>query len=169
VTGQKDLWFELAKPQSLCVTSNALRTMHAYRQTLPWKLEAGGQLFGTVSQNEVIVHKASKPHRRDDRGRYHFRSHPDTARRAIADAHAMGYLFLGEWHTHAEGVPRPSYSDLDAVRQIFGRSTLNVSRLVLLIRGTVGLPAGLGAFLLGQDAPGELRLTLEKLRVMADR
>jgi integrative and conjugative element protein (TIGR02256 family) len=125
--------------------------MCAYRQRFPWQSEAGGQLFGTVSDAEVVIAAASKPSRRDDRGRTYFRTHPTTAKAAIAAAHGMGLLLLGEWHTHAERAPEPSMSDLLAIRDIMSRSKLNTSSIFVLIRGTAELPVGLAVFLV---APG---------------
>ncbi len=144
----QEIDYILGGGQSLRVGSTTLRTINAYCQRLPWKSEAGGQLFGRVGVDEVLVEEASRPSRRDERGRYHFRSHPETAKAAIASAHARGLLFLGEWHTHAERIPHPSWSDWEAIAEITKRSRLNTSRLVLLIRGTAALPLGLGAFLL---------------------
>jgi integrative and conjugative element protein (TIGR02256 family) len=165
-----DLRFELGGGQSLRIDSEVLKTLDRYRQTLPWKKEAGGQLFGTVETAEVAILHASIPHRRDERGRYHFRSHPETARHAIAAAHARGELFLGEWHTHAQAIPRPSPDDLQAMYAISRRSQINTSRLLLLIRGTAELRVGLRAFLvaqpsrcgLGADVPGLVPLAMEK-------
>jgi integrative and conjugative element protein (TIGR02256 family) len=136
-----EIRFHLGGAQSLRISLPALRTISAYRQRLPCMREAGGQLFGTVSEDEVLIVEASKPARRDERGRYHFRSHPETARAAIASAHAKNLLFLGEWHTHAERTPRPSHSDWDAMAQITKRSKLNTSRLILLIQGIDNLAA----------------------------
>jgi integrative and conjugative element protein (TIGR02256 family) len=144
--------FSLNTSQRLLIAASVLKTFDVYRQTLPWKREAGGQLFGIVTDEKVIVYEASRPHRRDERGRYHFRSHPETARIAIAAAHAKGLLFLGEWHTHAEGKPRPSWEDIQAMRTITARSKLNTSGSLLLIRGTSPVPTGLGAFLFAEAA-----------------
>jgi integrative and conjugative element protein (TIGR02256 family) len=136
--------FLLYDAQSLRVSASALQTISRYRQRLPWLREAGGQLFGMVTEGEVLIVEASRPSRRDERGRYHFRSHPETARAAIASAHARGLLFLGEWHTHAERTPQPSCSDWQAIVQITKKSKLNTSKLILLIQGIDNL----GAFIL---------------------
>jgi len=143
-----EIRYVLGGNQSLRVSPAALKTIDEFRQRLCSRAEAGGQLFGSVSADEVSIELASRPTFRDERGRYHFRSHPMTAKAAIANAHACGLLFLGEWHTHAERIPRPSSSDWDAIVAITKRSKLNTSRLILLIRGTATLPIGLGAFVL---------------------
>lgn len=142
----EEIHYTLGGGQFLRISAATLRAINAYCQRLPWKREAGGQLFGRVSADEVLVEEASRPSLRDERGRYYFRSHPETAKVAIASAHARGLLFLGEWHTHAESIPKPSWSDWEAIAAITKRSALNTSRLILLIRGTAPLPAGLGAF-----------------------
>lgn len=155
--------FQIDGGQFVRIAPQVLITLDRYRQTLPWKKEAGGQLFGTVSATEVLLLHASVPHRRDERGRYHFRTHPETARHAIAMAHARGLLFLGEWHTHAEAIPRPSNDDIQAMYTITNLSKTNTSRLLLLIRGTTKSQIGLAAFLVARPSQRGLRINAQGL------
>ncbi len=132
--------------QQLHISTKALRHLVKHRQCLPWQKEAGGQLFGGISATQVTVELAVGPNGRDDRGRYHFRSDPATAQSNIARFYRKGLLYLGEWHTHAEAFPKVSQDDRNAMSEIYARSSLNVSSLILLIRGTDCSLAGLSAF-----------------------
>jgi integrative and conjugative element protein (TIGR02256 family) len=88
-----------------------------------------------VTDNRVVVCVATGPYCRDERGRYHYRSHPPSAQRAIRRQAESGLIYLGEWHTHAESVPRPSGSDESAIRTLRARSEIRVRSLLLLIVG----------------------------------
>jgi len=73
-----------------------------HRQLSYWAKEAGGQLFGTVGKDHVVVRVATGPYCRDEPARHHYRSHPPSAQRAIRRQAAKGLVYIGEWHKHAE-------------------------------------------------------------------
>lgn len=79
--------------------------------------------------------RVTGPYLSDEKARYFFRSNPHRAQAAIQRFARRGLLYLGEWHTHAEPKPSPSFSDEDAMRTIFARSHLNTTALLLLIIG----------------------------------
>src|SRR5690606_19169957 len=80
---------------------------------------------------------------RDERARYRYRSHPPSAQRAIRRQARSGLIYLGEWHTHAENVPRPSRFDESALRALRSRSEIRVRSLLLLIVGRTFPPDNL--------------------------
>jgi hypothetical protein len=43
-------------------TADALAHVRRYRQWLPWAKEAGGQLFGTISAEQILVTTATGPY-----------------------------------------------------------------------------------------------------------
>lgn len=121
--------------QCLRIEPSVLRHIRRHRQVQQSSPEAGGQLFGRVTDTLVSITHAAGPRAGDERGRFTFRSDPETAQADIGRFARRGLLYLGEWHTHAEAIPRPSGSDEHAMRQIYARSRLNTAALLLVIIG----------------------------------
>ena len=140
--------------QFLRIVPSVLRHIRRHRQASFAAREAGGQLFGRLTPELVLVSHVSGPYARDERGRYTFRSNPQAAQMAIERFARRGLLYLGEWHTHAEDVPRPSADDDQALRQIFARSQRNSSALLLVILGLGKPDIDIGVWYL--DASGHL-------------
>lgn len=122
--------------QRIVVEPAALKHMARYRQARWFATEAGGQLFGTVSETEVIITKATGPYRGDVRWRCSYRSNPKAAQKAIDENAGLGLLYLGEWHTHPEAMPTASTSDQLTILGLHRRSALRLSCVVMIIQGT---------------------------------
>lgn len=129
------IWRCAGHSQRIRITTPVLQHLAKHRQLSGTATEAGGQLFGSVSRNEVIVAQATGPYRDDERSRFQYRSDEATAQRAIAARAKHGVIYLGEWHTHAEARPTPSGSDESAMASLFARSSLNTSSVLLIIVG----------------------------------
>lgn len=125
------------------VAKVALSTFDAHRQTRFYHREAGGQLFGHVERFRWTVEHATGPGRTDRRVRFGFK--PDRAReqQEIHEFHAMGFDYLGDWHTHPEDTPTPSSRDLDSIGEIAQQSTHHLSGFLLCIVGRSPFPRGL--------------------------
>lgn len=120
----------------------ALR-IRKYAQKSERAHEAGGQLFGSITTQEVRVSSATGPYPGDERSRYGYRSDPEAAQRAIARQSKKGNLYLGEWHTHAEDSPHPSGDDVAVMLALRRLSRLNSTATLLLIVGRLDGAAGL--------------------------
>jgi integrative and conjugative element protein (TIGR02256 family) len=129
--------------QVLTLTDEVLDHVRRYRQLRTLANEAGGQLFGTISGDAVLVSVATGPYAGDDRTRFGYRSSLRAAASAIKYQEANGLYYLGEWHTHAEGKPKPSREDATTMSGILKKSTLGATAAMLLIVGTAPAPAGL--------------------------
>jgi integrative and conjugative element protein (TIGR02256 family) len=150
--------WEAAFPNSLQrarITPGVLDYVRRFRQAQASAHEAGGQLFGTVTPELVLVSEVAGPHRTDERSRYAFRSDPRAAQKEIARFAKRGLAYLGEWHTHAEQTPHPSQSDVVALQEIMARSRLSTSSLLLLIVGLADADADLRVWYIGHS--GELQ------------
>lgn len=123
--------------QHLWLEPSVLEHIAAFRQAGRYSTEAGGQLFGMVSIDEVRVIIATGPYRGDERGRFHYRSNPKAAQREITKQAKNGLIYLGEWHTHAEDNPSASESDKDTMKRLLQCSKLNVNTLLMLIVGRI--------------------------------
>lgn len=129
--------------QRLRIDDEVVRYFLGNRQFDDKDAEAGGQLFGTVSDVEVRVLKATGPYPRDSRSRYAYRSDAVSAQRAIKREAKNGLFYLGEWHTHPEDIPDPSGEDLATVNALRLRSRLNTSSILLIVVGLADIPDGL--------------------------
>ncbi len=125
------------------VATSVLSTFDARRQTRFYHREAGGQLFGHAGRSSWVVARATGPDRADRRCRFGFR--PDRAReqREIHEFHALGFDYLGDWHTHPEGTPEPSSRDSTSIGEIARQSTHHLSGFLLCIVGHSPFPRGL--------------------------
>ena len=94
--------------------------VHLFRrhvQNGPHRPEAGGVLLGRQIREtcDSVVDRASTPMPRDERGRLFF-NRRDPGHQVFMDeawkASEGTTVYLGEWHTHPEPVPRPSGVDL---------------------------------------------------------
>lgn len=117
-----------------------------FRQ-LTWRAkEAGGQLFGVIEEEQVVVSKASGPYPGDQRSRSSYRSDAQAAQYSIDEHAGLGLLYLGEWHTHPQAVPAASTADLDAMRRLRHASQTRTSALLMLIQGNVAGAPGLSLY-----------------------
>ena len=107
------------------------------------RTEAGGILLGEFIPSELLVRVrfASKPGRQDRRARFSFERDGGRATRIASRAWRLsgGVLhYVGEWHTHPEPHPSPSWKDRNSMRKQMRESTVVAGTLVLLIVGTRG-------------------------------
>lgn len=132
--------------QHVIVAAPVLEYMACHRQLSRWSKEAGGQLFGTFTSQELQVLDATGPYKKDSRSRYSYRSDPVSAQSTIDVQSGRGLNYVGEWHTHPERLPTASGDDIDAVGKLVRRSTLRISSVLLLIQGTEASPRGLALY-----------------------
>jgi integrative and conjugative element protein (TIGR02256 family) len=103
--------------------------------------ETGGPIFGYESSegDAVVVAAVFGP---GPKARHRPRSLiPDRAATedAIRQVHELSegrYRYLGSWHTHPLGQPRPSSTDTTTARDIASQQDVGIPRPVLLIQAT---------------------------------
>lgn len=142
------LWLmgSAARSPEVIISQKAHNLMLRHRQ-LDSDTESGGILIGHYYPNAHTLHicVASRPCNQDRRGRYFF--HRDAAHATKVArrywAQSGGALhYLGEWHTHPEPNPSPSFVDRLSMRGLLKNSTVVSSGLVLVIVGQGGTWAG---------------------------
>jgi integrative and conjugative element protein (TIGR02256 family) len=119
----------------------ALEAIRGYVQDGPHKPEAGGVLLGRhlLGTGDVVVDQVTTPQPGDRRRRRWFfrgrRRHQELIDRAWRESDGT-CTYLGEWHTHPEPDPAPSWVDaLDWRRKLaFDRFT---EPIFFVIAGTV--------------------------------
>lgn len=95
---------------------SALVMMRSYVQDAPEKAEAGGILLGRhiLGSDDIIVDDITTPMSDDQRSRFQFfrarRQHQEAIDRAWEKSSGT-CTYLGEWHTHPELSPIPSFID----------------------------------------------------------
>ena len=125
------------------IQSGVLATFEHNRQSGLKDTEAGGQLFGRLVDNNLVVEFATGPRPTDIRTRYSYKPDRRAEQKEINRYHQEGFLFLGDWHTHPEPYPSPSSQDLLSIREAYKQSTHHLNGFLLIIAGTHGLPSGL--------------------------
>jgi integrative and conjugative element protein (TIGR02256 family) len=137
--------------QPVILKKQVIRHVSEHRQLHFLGREAGGQLFGVIEADRLVVTEASGPYAGDERSRTHYRSEPRAAQRAINERSARNLLYLGEWHTHPEDEPSMSGADESAIQTLRERSRLNLREVLLLIVGRSPAPIGLALWSVADD------------------
>ncbi|MCU1676709.1 MAG: hypothetical protein JWM93_1467 [Frankiales bacterium] len=101
--------------------------------------ETGGPLLGYQDGEDTVIACAYGPGPRARHRATTFEPHRPTTQAVIdvVAAHSDGrYRFLGSWHTHPGGSPRPSSTDLASLESIASETEVGVPRPIMLIQAT---------------------------------
>ena len=129
--------------QRLVFTPTVVQHFYRHRQLRWWHREGGGQLFARFDLPDIIVEEASGPRRGDWRTRSSYVPNRRAEQREIIERHRRELHFVGDWHTHAEMVPRPSPQDMRSMADLVARSQHALNGFVLVVVGTQLAPDGL--------------------------
>ncbi|HBS2895212.1 TPA: Mov34/MPN/PAD-1 family protein, partial [Klebsiella pneumoniae] len=97
------------------VMSEVVRLLKSYRQMQYVSTEAGGVLIGERRGPHIVITHISEPGPGDIRTRNRFERKGDHHQLKVDELfeQSNGFLvYLGEWHTHPEDFPQPSYTDM---------------------------------------------------------
>jgi integrative and conjugative element protein (TIGR02256 family) len=133
--------YHLPSNQLLKITLNAYQLMKSFIQLDTNSCEAGGILVGRVlaESNNFIIDDVSTPMFTDLRRRNHFFRHPAGHQEFFNkkwEESKNTCFYLGEWHTHPEPFPSPSYIDLNTWRRLLKNPTQDLNSLFFIILGT---------------------------------
>jgi integrative and conjugative element protein (TIGR02256 family) len=129
--------------QALIFTVPVLETFSTHRQLRFWQREAGGQLFGRLDGSRIEILEATGPRRTDRRTRTTYVPDRRAEQREIDDRFDRGMHFIGDWHSHPEKIPLPSYRDVSSLDDTVRRSNHSMLAFVLVIVGQLAAPEGL--------------------------
>jgi integrative and conjugative element protein (TIGR02256 family) len=126
------------------LSNRAHGQMDVFRQTADDMSEAGGILLGRVflASGDIVIDHATTPTLEDERSRFRFFRAREPAQRIVDEAWAGsgGYsIYLGEWHTHPEDVPSPSWCDRRNWKRVARTATYEQDVLLFLIVGRARL------------------------------
>jgi integrative and conjugative element protein (TIGR02256 family) len=129
--------------QSLTVeiSTHAVDELVRRRQGNSSRKERGGQLFGEIAADRIVVVDATGVRPGDKATPTAFVINRHTAQREIDDRYTRGLHFVGDCHTHPVLLPSPSERDLRSMQQLYRTSRYNVGALLMLIIGTSSDPA----------------------------
>ncbi|WP_232100057.1 CBASS system CD-NTase/cGAS isopeptidase Cap3 [Lonsdalea populi] len=97
------------------IMSEVVQRLNSYRQMHYASTEAGGTLIGERRGQHIVITNISEP------GSGDIRSRNQVDRKGVHHQQKIDELFqqsdgflvyLGEWHTHPEDFPQPSYTDI---------------------------------------------------------
>lgn len=127
----------------LLVPENVIEKVRKYKEEVGFRNESGGIILGSQSEAglDFVVKDMTLPSPTDDFGPYHYMRDKEAANKLIAKAweESDGIVnYLGEWHTHNESLPHPSYVDKDLMRQVAHNGSCLFDRAFMMILGNKG-------------------------------
>lgn len=127
------------------------------RQTRFWQREAGGQIFARIEGSDIIVEQVTGPKESDKRSRFSHASCRSAAQAEVDALYRQGLHYFGDWHTHPERIPNPSWRDKMTMASRVRSSKHRLGGFIFIIVGTASFPAGLAV--IAHDGTRAHRLT----------
>jgi integrative and conjugative element protein (TIGR02256 family) len=124
------------------------------------RVESGGALFGFGDGDDLVVAGAYGPGPRARHRRTTFHPHPETTgllMEAVSENSRRRYRYLGSWHSHPGGLPRPSGTDISTAEAVAEEAEVGLNQPLMLIQasrpsGRASEPAGLRAWRWSSEA-----------------
>lgn len=137
------LFFEHPQAQLFVVLEDdSVLAMRSYAQMNERDTEAGGVLIGETRERSTTIQIATPPQSTDVRTRTKFnrksKGHQDFVIKSWKESQGLSD-YVGEWHTHPEPNPSPSWVDRVGWAK---RSALGRRALVVVIVGQLSLYVG---------------------------
>lgn len=101
------------------------------------RTETGGALFGFGDGDDLVVAGAYGPGPRARHRRTTFRPNLETTGlliEAVSDHSRRRYRYLGSWHSHPGGLPRPSGTDIATVEAVAHQAEVGLPQPLMLIQ-----------------------------------
>jgi integrative and conjugative element protein (TIGR02256 family) len=123
----------------IIIEDSVLQQLYKYDPKV-YDTENGGILLGKVKTDakQYVISRISIPNKKDKKGKYFFIRNKKEAQLIINQiwADSDGKInYLGEWHTHKQNDPRPSFVDLQLLKQIRKDKTSEFSYVLMIILG----------------------------------
>lgn len=109
-----DLIFHDQSDRLVVLMNPVINCLHKYRQVGIFSKEAAGIFVGERRGQHLVICDLSEPGPGDIRHRYRVDRRGNHHQKKVDDAftQSMGtHQYLGEWHTHPEDHPTPSFQD----------------------------------------------------------
>ncbi|ROH97913.1 Mov34/MPN/PAD-1 family protein [Chryseobacterium daecheongense] len=125
----------------ITIDESLLDIFNEYIQDDQKKNEAGGILTGLIYKDMVEVCNCSVPSSHDRRSRYNFVRSKIAAQEFLINRFKISdgrEIYLGEWHTHPEQYPTPSYCDIVSFKKTIKTNKFYSELFFMIIVGTKG-------------------------------
>ncbi len=123
----------------LRIHSEVILIFEKYKQEGINKKESGGVLSGFyLDDYSYRITDASEPSKLDKSSKFSFNRAKESAQEFINNLFKKSKgkkIYLGEWHTHPEDIPTPSYIDIKSIKQQIRTVNLNTTKIFLIIIG----------------------------------
>ena len=134
--------YNVNKKCTLIIEDEAINKMMKYCQA-PGMNESGGVLLGKVKRDfsQIRITDVSEPSCFDKSGRFYFIRNKESAQKIINRSwkKSNGEInYLGEWHTHPEPFPSPSFTDKRLLYKCIKENYYTFGCLFLIIVGSTG-------------------------------
>ena len=111
----------------LVINENVMNYFREIISKESFGIETGGIIVGELKplDNAIIITDISVPYENDSRGKFHFNRKPDGHQEYMDELwEKSGFkkMYLGEWHTHNQSKPFPSYIDVNNWKRIEQRN-----------------------------------------------
>lgn len=140
----EDIIYKLPNGGRLKLSSEVLQQMSKYIQNERKKTEGGGIILGRfiLETNDIVIDFITEPMPGDKRSRTRFKRGVKN-HQAIIDKYwyiSNGTInYLGEWHTHPEPIPNPSFIDVKSWKKMLSYDKFDSQCLYYIIIGTDGI------------------------------
>lgn len=113
--------------------------------------ETGGQLFGELSGDVMFIKECSVTKGKTKGTRLSFLPERKREQEDIYDFYKRDLHYLGDWHTHPQKYPNPSYTDENSMIKCFKSSKHNLPFFIMIVVGTLLFPEGLSVNVVKRD------------------
>lgn len=132
-----NLEYLLSNNRTLRIHKDVVNTFYNFRQK-SFLHESGGILLGNVKENILKIEKATTPGKGDKQGPFFFHRQKKRAQQLINESFSKSkgtLVYIGEWHTHRQQNPHPSYIDKKEIIRAYKKSKLNIDIIILVVVG----------------------------------
>lgn len=114
-------------------TPEVIKKLGQFRQTGDCA-ESGGLLFTSdLFSDPILIEEISTPSFQDKRTRFRFIPHKKKAQEAINEMFEKGFHYVGDWHTHPQKTPKPSWTDIKTIKDVFKKSDHDLKYMLMLV------------------------------------
>jgi integrative and conjugative element protein (TIGR02256 family) len=125
------------------ITDSVINEILNFKQDSANKSESGGILLGySIDDSIFTITDITTPSAFDKSSRYNFIRNRKSAQKAINKLFKESggkKIYLGEWHTHPENVPSPSFLDKNSIIEQVKYNRLNSNVIFMIIVGNSAL------------------------------
>lgn len=129
-------WAVESKGILMVMSEEVVQTFSQFVQNDIKKTEAGGIILGVRRHDHFEIVKVTTPTEFDKRSRAHW-SRSDKLHSKIAEEmwrESKGEItYLGEWHTHPEIKPSPSFVDIEEWKKLCGKCHIRAGYIMVIV------------------------------------